>query len=153
LDTICHPLPFLVRVLVHHPAFSGICHVPYYINFFFFTSFWNFHNFLLCHLSQRSACSQVPSQVATPPEDWQSAEGWGDAGFESGTVGQQSDVLPLSHHVFPKSHHAFPRSHHAFPKSYYGYLQSATLYLFSMHSLPHYIVMVVNSTPYATIYF
>ncbi len=35
-----------------------------------------------------------------PTNDWQSAVGWGDAGFEPGTAGQQSGAL--SHHA---SHH------------------------------------------------
>ncbi len=39
--------------------------------------------------------------VGNPPEDWQSAVGLGGAGFEPGTAGLQSDVLPLSHHAFP----------------------------------------------------
>ncbi len=34
-----------------------------------------------------------------PPEDWQSAVRWEDAGFKLGTAGQQSGVLQLSHHT------------------------------------------------------
>jgi hypothetical protein len=34
-----------------------------------------------------------------PPGDWQSAVGWGDAGFGPGTAGQQSGALPLSYHT------------------------------------------------------
>ncbi len=41
-----------------------------------------FRNFFLCCPSQRSARSQVPSLGGNPPGDWQSAVGWGDAGFE-----------------------------------------------------------------------
>ncbi len=59
----------------------------------------SFCNFFLCCPSQRSACSQVPSQGGNPPEDWQSAVGWGDARFEPGTAGQQSGSLPLSYHA------------------------------------------------------
>jgi hypothetical protein len=36
-----------------------------------------------------------------PPEDWLSAVGCGDAGFEPGTAGQQSGALTLSHHAMP----------------------------------------------------
>jgi hypothetical protein len=45
--------------------------------------------------------SLQPSAIpgGNPPEDWQSAMGWGDAGFEPGTAGQQSGILPLSHHT------------------------------------------------------
>ncbi len=49
----------------------------------------HFRNFFLCCPSQRSARSQVPSLGGNPPGDWQSAVGWGDAGFEPGTAGQQ----------------------------------------------------------------
>jgi hypothetical protein len=58
-----------------------------------------FCNFLLCCPLQRSARSQVPSQGGNPPGDWQSAVGWGDAGFEPWTAGQQSGMLPLSYHA------------------------------------------------------
>jgi hypothetical protein len=34
-----------------------------------------------------------------PLEDWQSAVGWGDSGFEPRTVGQQLGTLPLSDHA------------------------------------------------------
>jgi hypothetical protein len=45
--------------------------------------------------------SPRPSAIpgGNPPGDWQSAVGWGDAGFEPGTAGQQSGALPLSHHA------------------------------------------------------
>jgi hypothetical protein len=59
----------------------------------------HFRNFLLCFPSQSSACSQVPSQGGNPLGDWESAVGWGDAGFEPGTAGQQSGALPLSYHA------------------------------------------------------
>ncbi len=78
--------------------------------FFFFVCFWrtsgSFLNFLLCCPSQRSACSQVPSQGGNPPENWQSAVGWGDAGFEPrdcrttvwcATI--ELPCLPLSYHA------------------------------------------------------
>jgi hypothetical protein len=44
--------------------------------------------------------SPRPSAIpdGNPPGDGQSAVGWGDAGFEPGTAGQQSGALPLSHH-------------------------------------------------------
>ncbi len=53
-------------------------------------------------LSPLTEVSSQPSAIpgGNPPGDWQSAVGWGDAGFESGTAGQQSGVLPLSHHNF-----------------------------------------------------
>ncbi len=41
--------------------------------------------------------SAIPG--GNPPGDWQSAVGWGDPGFEPGTAGQQSGMLPLSHHA------------------------------------------------------
>jgi hypothetical protein len=46
--------------------------------------------------------SSQPSAIpgGNPPEDWQLAVGWGDAGFEPGTAVQQSGTLPLSHHAF-----------------------------------------------------
>ncbi len=45
--------------------------------------------------------SPRPSAIpdGNPPGDSQSAVGWGDAGFEPGTAGQQSGALPLSHHA------------------------------------------------------
>ncbi len=45
--------------------------------------------------------SPRPSAIpgGNPPGDGQSAVGWGDAGFEPGTAGQQSGTLPLSHHA------------------------------------------------------
>jgi hypothetical protein len=66
----------------------------------FLICFWHFRDLLLCRCSQRSARSQEPSQVATI-QNIGSLLGWGDAGFEPGAVGQQSDVLPLRHHAFP----------------------------------------------------
>ncbi len=66
-------------------------------DFFFFICFWQtsgsfLHNFLLCR----------PSQWSARHPRWQPtrrlAVCW-DAGFEHGTVGQQSGTLPLSHHV------------------------------------------------------
>ncbi len=59
------------------------------------------------HLSQFSPLlpltevSPQPSAIpgGNPLEDWQSAVGWGDAGFEPETAGQQSGTLPLSHHA------------------------------------------------------
>ncbi len=63
-------------------------------------------NFFLCCPSQRSARSQVPSQGGNPQGDWQSAVGWGDAGFEPGTAGQQSGALPLSYHASLLRYHA-----------------------------------------------
>ncbi len=48
--------------------------------------------------------SPRPSAIpgGNPPGDGQSAVGWGVAGFEPGTAGQQSGALPLSHHASPK---------------------------------------------------
>jgi hypothetical protein len=45
--------------------------------------------------------SSRPSAIpgGNPPGDGQSTVGWGDAGFEPGTAGQQSGELPLSHHA------------------------------------------------------
>jgi hypothetical protein len=40
-----------------------------------------------------------PIPGGNPPGDWQTVVGWGDEGFEPGTVGQQSGTLPLSHHA------------------------------------------------------
>jgi hypothetical protein len=40
--------------------------------------------------------SAIPG--GNPSGDGQSAVGWGDAGFEPRTAGQQSGALPLSHH-------------------------------------------------------
>ncbi len=52
-------------------------------------------------LSPVTEVSPQPSALpgGNPPEDWQSAVGWGGAGFEPGTAGLQSDVLQLSHHA------------------------------------------------------
>ncbi len=57
-------------------------------------------------LSPLTEVSSQPSAIpgGNPPEDWQSAVGWGDAGFEPGTAGHQSGALPLSHHTFPYVH-------------------------------------------------
>jgi hypothetical protein len=45
--------------------------------------------------------SPGPSAIpgGNPPGDGQSAVGWEDAGYETGTGGQQSGTLPLSHHA------------------------------------------------------
>jgi hypothetical protein len=45
--------------------------------------------------------SPQPSAIpgGNPPEDWQSAVGWGDTRIKPGTTGQQSGVLLLSHHA------------------------------------------------------
>ncbi len=43
--------------------------------------------------------SAIPG--GNPSGDGQSAVGWGDAGFEPRTAGQQSGALPLSHHASP----------------------------------------------------
>ncbi len=60
----------------------------------------HFRNFLLCCPSQRSACSQVPSQVVTHQEiGSQLWVGKMPDLIEPGTAGQQSGALPLSHHV------------------------------------------------------
>ncbi len=49
-------------------------------------------------LSPLTQVSLQPSAIpgGNPLGDCQSAVGWGDAGFEPGTVGQQSSALPLS---------------------------------------------------------
>ncbi len=51
-------------------------------------------------LSPLTEVSPQPSAIpgGNPSGDWQSAVGWGGAGFEPGTAGQQSGALPLSHH-------------------------------------------------------
>ncbi len=48
--------------------------------------------------------TEVSPQLSTilggnPPGDWQSAVGWGDAGFKPGNAGLQPGTLPLSHHA------------------------------------------------------
>jgi hypothetical protein len=85
-------------IIVINPNIQFNYTIIQYIEFFFFI----FHNFLLCCPSQRSSAILG----GNPPGDWQSAVGWGDAGFEPGTAGQQSGVLPLSHHASHLSHHA-----------------------------------------------
>ncbi len=65
-----------------------------------------FRDFLLC----RPSLSSAHSQGGNPPEDWQSAVGWGDAGFEPGTVGQQSDVLLLSQATLRKNSLVFEKA-------------------------------------------
>ncbi len=52
-------------------------------------------------LSRLTEVSPQPSAIpgGNPPQDWQSAMDWGDAGFKPGTAGQQSGALPLSHHA------------------------------------------------------
>ncbi len=57
------------------------------------------HNFLLCRPSQRSARSQVPSQVGIHQTIGSQLWVGGDAGFKPRTAGQQSGALPLSHHT------------------------------------------------------
>jgi hypothetical protein len=54
-----------------------------------------------CPLLPLTEVSPRPSAIpgGNPPGDGQSAVGWGDAGFEPGTAGQQSGALPLSHHA------------------------------------------------------
>jgi hypothetical protein len=59
------------------------------------------HFFKFSPMSPLTEVSPQPSAIpgGNPPEDWQSAVGSGDAGFEPGTAGQQSGTLPLSHHA------------------------------------------------------
>jgi hypothetical protein len=55
--------------------------------------------------------SPRPSAIpdGNPPGVSQSAVGWGDAGFEPGTEGQQSGALPLSHHASQPDIHALDK--------------------------------------------
>ncbi len=50
--------------------------------------------------------SPLPSAIPgdNPPECWQSAVGWGEAGFEPRNAGQQSGEPPLSHHASYSCH-------------------------------------------------
>jgi hypothetical protein len=54
-------------------------------------------------LSPLTEVSPQPCAIpgGNPPDNWQSAIGWGDTGSEPGTAGQQSGALPLSHHASP----------------------------------------------------
>ncbi len=100
--------PFIQLAVLNHYKWKGARSVEMGTvvknnDFFFFVCFWgtsgSFCSFFLCCPSQRSARSQVPSLGGNPPGDWQSVVGWGDAGFEPGTAGQQPGTLPLSYHA------------------------------------------------------
>jgi hypothetical protein len=76
---------------------QNLCILLYFFFLYMFLAFSWFSP-----LSPLTGVSPQPSAIpgGNPPEDWQSAVGWGGAGYEPGTAGQQSDVLPLSHHAF-----------------------------------------------------
>jgi hypothetical protein len=56
------------------------------LTFFFFILFFGEP---AVHFSKFSPLSPLTEVSPQPPEDWQSAVGWGDAGFEPGTAGKQ----------------------------------------------------------------
>ncbi len=72
-------------------------------HFFSFICFWRTRGSfsLFSPLLPLTEFSPQPSAIpgGNPPGDWQSVVSWGGAGFEPGTVGQQSGMLPLSHHA------------------------------------------------------
>jgi hypothetical protein len=85
-------------------------HIFFFLYMFFGEPAVHFSEFF--PLLPLTEVSPRPSAIpdGNPSGDSQSAVGWGDAGFEPGTAGQQSSALPLSHHASrPLSHHA---SHH-----------------------------------------
>ncbi len=72
--------------------------------FFFLYMFFGepaVHFSQFCPLLPLTEVSPRPSANpgGNPLGDGQSAVGWGDAGIEPGTAGQQSGALPLSHHA------------------------------------------------------
>ncbi len=79
-------------------------HYPISIIFFFLYVFFGepaVHFSQFFPLLPLTEVSPRPSAIpdGNPPVDSQSVVGWGDAGFEPGTAGQQSGALPLSHHA------------------------------------------------------
>jgi hypothetical protein len=68
------------------------------LSFFFFICFWQSSGSFFIIFSSVTPHRGQPAG-GNPPDDWQSALGWDDAGFEPGTEGQQSGALPLSHHA------------------------------------------------------
>ncbi len=101
------------------------------VNFFFFFSlyvFWRTSGPFFTILSSVAPHRGQPTAKChprwQPTRRWASAVGWGDAGFEPGTAGQQSGALPLSHHASPTEPPRLPTtepprlpplSHHASP--------------------------------------
>ncbi len=79
-------LYIVVRLLLQR-YFTFRLHITFFSLYVFGEPEVHFRNFLLCCPSQRSAW---PSAIAVgnPSGDWQSAVGWGVAGFEPGTAGQ-----------------------------------------------------------------
>ncbi len=102
LSTMPRPRLYIYLILYICIFISFRIYVYFFSLYVFGEPVVHFRNFFLCCPSQRSAHSQVPSLGGNPPGDWQSAVGWGDTGFESGTAGQQPGALPLSYHA---SHH------------------------------------------------
>ncbi len=103
--------PHLPRLLPSHRAFislhkddinkpgSSVGHNT--VLLFFLYMFLVNQQFIFSSVAPHRGVTPQPSAipVGNPPEDWQSVAGWGDAGFEPGTAGQQSGALPLSHHA------------------------------------------------------
>jgi hypothetical protein len=81
-----------------NPKFGGTHPTELHLSIFFSSYFFGEP---AVHCSQFSPLLPLTkiSPGGNPPEDGQSAVGWGDAGFKPGTVGHQSGALPLSHHA------------------------------------------------------
>ncbi len=94
-----------------------------------------YHNFLLCRPSQRSARSQVPSQVATHQKI--GSQLWAGEILDSNPGLQDNSQsrchwatmppLPLSHHASLLSHHASLLSHHASLLSHHNLFMTSIL--------------------------
>jgi hypothetical protein len=70
------------------------------IIFFFFLYMFLANQRSIFPLLPLTEVSPQPSAIpgGNPPGDWQSAAGWGDAGFEPGTAGQHEwDYLYVKH--------------------------------------------------------
>jgi hypothetical protein len=89
---------WIVRILnntawyvhVHIRTYTYICMYVSYTASFNYDVWISF--FVLCKFLANQRVISQPSAISggRPLEDWQSAVGWGDAGFEPGAAGQQT---------------------------------------------------------------
>jgi hypothetical protein len=104
-NAFCYRYVLALICFVHVPKLGPKEHKFFFLYIFFLANQRSiFHNFF--PLLPLTEVSPQPSAIpdGNPPRDSQSAVGWGDAGFEPGTAGQQSGALPLSHHASQHYH-------------------------------------------------
>jgi hypothetical protein len=107
--------PFYPLVLIPPLALFNLYFSLFLMVFFLYIVLANqrliFRKILLCRPSQRSACHQVSSQVATHQEICSQLWAGEIPDLNLGTAGQQSGVLPWSHRVSPIETPRFPWFH------------------------------------------